>query len=87
MGVEVNISKSEFLNQFQNGDDFLDSTSDTTPNLATSVMERMKIIQQVDVSWDSASSESDRFNVDGANLTIRRTGSGSFVNDGFNVAD
>ncbi len=47
MGVEVNIVESKFLNQFQNGDDFLDSTGDTTPNLAASVMEKMKIIQQV----------------------------------------
>ena len=87
MGVEVNIVESKFLNQFQNGDDFLDSTGDTTPNLAASVMEKMKIIQQVDVSWDSEASESDRFDVDATNLTLIRTGSGSFINDGFSVGD
>ena len=87
MGVEILEISTKYYNEFKNGVGFTDSLLDFTNNFTGSVMENVKLVKQIDISWDSQSSESDRFNVDAINLRISRTGSGNFINDGFNVGD
>ena len=85
MGVKVSIIDSKFYNQFYNGIDYADRlTTQSTSNLTGSVMENIKVVQTVDVSWTSQASVSNKFTVSiiGGTTQIKRE-SGSFFDDGF----
>jgi len=87
MGVEILEISTKYYNEFKNGAGFTDSLADFTTNFTGSVMENVKLVKEIDISWDSEASESDIFDVDGINLRITRRGSGSFINDGFSIGD
>lgn len=86
MGINLIVKDTKFYPQFKNGIDYTDSPLDFTLNLAGSVMENIKIVQTIDVSWDSGASTSDTFTVSNGSTEISRT-SGSFKVDGFASGD
>lgn len=87
MGVELIVRNQKFYNEFKNDVGFVSNLADFTTNQTGSVMENVKVIQEVDISWLSMSSSSDKFDTDATALTLRRTGSGNFIIDGFSVGD
>jgi hypothetical protein len=87
MGVQLLIRDQKFFNEFKNDVGFVSNLSDFTTNLTGSVMENIKVVMLLDIEWKSVSSDSDRFDVDATALTITRTGSGSWLDEGFSVGD
>ena len=63
MAVKIIITSSRFYNQFKNGVNFTDNPSDHTNNLAGSVMENIKLIYEIEISW-GISYASDQFDWD-----------------------
>jgi len=86
MGVIVDILNVKFLNEFKNDIGFVSNLSDFTINLTGSVAENVKVIQNVDVSWNSVATIADEWTVESVTNSITRT-TGSFLKDGFYVGD
>jgi hypothetical protein len=87
MPVNIITSSSKFYNEFKNDVGFVSNLSDFTVNLTGLVMERVKTIQQVDVSWFSKSKLSNAtWSVDTTAGTLI-SNTGSFITDGFAVGD
>ena len=94
MPIDVLVTSQKFYNEYKNDIGFGSNLLDFTPNLTGSVMEKVKFIQQVDVSWSvqytspngSAADFAWTFTFAGTQLTIVRD-SGNFRNDGFSVGD
>ena len=59
MGVSILPILTKFYNQFKNGVTFGDFPLDFTTNLTGSVMDNIKLVKQVDVSWNYFASDSD----------------------------
>ena len=53
MAVNVQVISRKFFKQWVNGADFSANTGDYTNNLAGSVMQKIKLVQQIAVSWNS----------------------------------
>ena len=91
MGVVINVIESKFYNQFYNGVDFTDRLSESTNNLAASVMENVKVKQVIDVEWYAKSKDSsDTWTVDAPVAAATGTISSkntNFINSGFSVGD
>jgi hypothetical protein len=89
MSVNIIISSQKYFNEFKNDIGFVSNLGDFTNNLTGSIMENVKIFQQINVSWDSFSSQSNPFEKDsviGTVLGISRV-AGSWITDGFAVGD
>jgi len=96
MAVNVQVISSKYYKQWVNGADFSANTGDYTLNLAGSVMQKIKLVQQISISWstlydapnrDSALSQFYFSQPAATTLKIERADGGSFINDGFNVGD
>jgi len=96
VAVNVQVISSKFFKQWVNGLDYSANTSDFTLNLAGSVMQKIKLVQQISISWstlydapnrDSALSQFYMTKPAATTLKIERADGGSFINDGFNVGD
>ena len=86
MGVELRITDRKFYTQFKNGSTFASNLSDFTTNLASGVMERTKVITQIDVNWFSLSFAGNGYTFDSATLTLTRK-SGDWRDDGMSDGD
>ena len=94
MPIDVLVTSQKFYNEYKNGIGFGSVLTDFTPNLTGSVMEKVKFVQQVDVSWKvqytapngAAADFAWTFTFAGNQLTIVRD-SGNFKNDGFSLGD
>ena len=87
MKGEILVTGSDFLNEFKNDVGFVSNLGDTTKNFTGSVMERVKVIKQLDVSWFSKSKDATAtWTVDTTAGTLSST-TGDFIGDGFAVGD
>ncbi len=94
MPVTTQIVTTEFLNEFKNDVGFVSNLGDFTNNFTGSVMENVKFIQTLDISWKvtysspngSAAQFAWTFSLTGTVLTITRS-QGNFRTDGFAVGD
>ena len=87
MPVNIITSSSKFYSEFKNDVGFVSNLSDFTLNLTGLVMERVKTIQQVDVSWFSKTKlTSATWSVDTTAGTLI-SNTGNFIADGFAVGD
>ena len=87
MGVEILSRSTKFYNQFINGETFGDLPLDFTTNLTGSVMDNIKLVQQIEIGWFSKSKDSgSTWTVDTVAGTLS-TSSGNFITDGFAVGD
>lgn len=86
MGVNISIVSNKFYNQFKNNFDFSTNLTDYTTNLAGVVMEKIKVIRQLDVDWRSDSSKANSFTSSGTATKLTRV-NGSFIDDGFSIGD
>jgi len=95
MPIHLLVTSQKFYNEYRNGVGFASLLLDFTPNLAGSVMEKIKMVTQVDVSWDvafiapNADPQNFTWNLDFSNLPtfIITRPSPSFFTDGFAVGD
>lgn len=95
MGVKVQVISSKFYKQWINAADFSADLTNYTNNLAGSVMQKIKLVQQVSVSWES----NWVAQVSGANtfwvvsiptsttMSIVRNDGGNFLRDGMSNGD
>jgi len=86
MAVKIEVVEQEFLNEFQNDVGFVSNPADVTANLAGAVMENVRIIQKVQVSWKSDAAPGNEFIVSVGGLQITRA-NGSFIADGLSTND
>ena len=83
MGVNIVVRSAKFYSEFINDVGFGSNLSEYNENLAGSVMENIKLVQQVDISWGA---ESKTWVVNLIDFIITRD-SGSWRDDGFSVGD
>ena len=86
MPVNVEINNIEFLNEFKNDIGFVSNLGDVTNNLAGSVMERVKVIQTIDISWNALSTAGNLFRVTNSGTKITRD-IGNWSDDGITSGD
>ena len=84
MPIKIIVTDQKYYNEFKNDIGFVSNLGDFTNNLAGSVMEKVKIIQQVDVEWFSQGNSSDQWQLNGNQIT---RSDGNFISDGFSVGD
>ena len=85
MPISTTILSHKYFNQFSNDEDFLSNTSDFTENLAGSAIEAIKVVTQIEISWQAVASQSNPWTFlknTGTDWTITRA-NGSFFTDGF----
>ena len=88
MPISTTILSHKYFNQFTNNEDFLANTSDFTENLAGSAIEAIKVVTQIEISWQAVASQSNPWTFlknTGTDWTITRA-NGSFFDDGFWVS-
>ena len=87
MPIELLVTSQKLLNEFKNEIGFGANTGDFTNNFTGSVMEKVKFIQELNVSWYSYSKDtSSTWNVD-TTTGILTSNAGDFFVDGFAVGD
>lgn len=86
MPVNLLVTSQKFFSEFKNGTSFTDNPSDFTPNLAGSVMENLKVVREIEVSWFSQSVNGRPFTSVNSGARINWNG-GTFITDGFSVND
>lgn len=87
MGVEIIERSTKYFNQFKNDPDFTANLLEFTNNFTGMVMENVKLVKEIEVSWFSKSSTtSSTWTVNHTDGTIFSTG-GDFRKDGFAVGD
>ena len=88
MGLLLTVQSRKFFSQIKNGEDFSLLTGDFATHLKGNIMEKMRLVMQVDISWQSQATASNVFELVGAagDNQITRA-SGSFIDDGFAVGD
>ena len=90
MAVRINVTSQKYYNQFRNGVDFDLNPTEYTNNLAGSVMEKVKVLYNVDISW-GISYASENFEWDlttsGTTLTIVSNNGVNFKDEGFSAGD
>ena len=64
MGVSILVTDSKFYSEFINDVGFGNNLTEYTNNLAGSVMENVKLVQQVDIGWSFIASESDNAGIE-----------------------
>lgn len=90
MSVRTIVSSSKFFNQFKNGIAFNTNPSEFTRNLTGTVLEKIKLLQEIDVEWFSKSLDSNATwttNAPAASPGTIASNSGSFLRDGFSIDD
>ncbi len=90
MAVNLIVTEQKFFNQFKNGEDFSLNTGDFTNNLTGSVMEKVKVIQSLDVSWgiNYLPAQFDwTITTSGTIMTIVSNDGYDFNNEGFSAGD
>ena len=89
MGVSILITDSKFYSEFINDVGFGSNLTEYTNNLAGSVMENVKLVQQVDIGWSYTVSESDSMGIEEISPTQMRfdRSNPNWANDGFAVGD
>lgn len=85
MAISVKIKEQIFLNQFNNGTDLDLSTNVNTNFLVGNCSELLKTDITIQVSWKAESDATDIFSYNTNTLT--RSGSGSFITEGFNLGE
>jgi len=90
MAVDIIITRQEYLNEFKNDVGFVSNLGDYTNNLAGSVMENLKVIKEIDVSWSFSASQANG----GMGISELSAGvlqfvkaQGKWKNEGFAVGD
>jgi len=86
MGVVVSIVSQQYLKQWINGSSFGSDLTNYTNNLAGSVMQKFKLIQQIDVIWETTKLGGVEWDVSTAGVFFRED-AGSFLADGFSTGD
>lgn len=84
MPLKLLVQSRKFFSQLANGEDFSLNASDFATHLKGSVMEKLKAIYQFDISWDSNSTASEPYDIDG---NVIERPAGSFIADGFSIGD
>jgi len=85
MAVEFNVLTIDYYNQFNNGENLDQNLTDSTKNLVGNVTDKIRVRQNISVSWTSeATSNAVFFRI--LNNQIEFIG-GDFVNDGFTLGD
>lgn len=85
MAVEFNVLTIDYYNQFNNGENLDQNLTDSTKNLVGNVTDKIRVRQNISVSWTSeATSSVVFFRI--LNNQIEFIG-GDFVNDGFTLGD
>ena len=86
MGVVVSIVSQQYLKQWVNGPSFGSDLTNYTNNLAGSVMQKFKLIQQIDVIWETTKLGGVEWDISTAGVFFRED-AGSFLADGFSTGD
>jgi len=84
MGVSILVRSAKFYSEFINDVGFGSLPLEFTNNLAGSVMENLKLVQEIDIEWDSVASLSNTWFQTPTTITSQAN---SFINDGFAVGD
>jgi len=96
MAVSVQVSNVKFYKQWVNGSSFASDLTNFTQNLAGNVMQKIKVIQDIDISWLSEHTAPNRdsayiqwliTNPSATTINIIRSDGGNFITDGFNAGD
>jgi hypothetical protein len=80
MGVSILVRSAKFYNEFINDVGFGSLPLEFTNNLTGSVMENLKLVQEIDIEWDSVASASNTWFQTPTTITSQAN---SFINDGF----
>jgi len=86
MAITVTVANQKWFNEYKNGVGFASNPSDFALNLNGSVMEKVKVVTQIDVRWNGSVTASEFWNADVLLSTITKN-TGSWVTDGFSVGD
>ena len=86
MAVSVQVSNVKFYKQWVNGSLFASDLTNFTQNLAGSVMQKIKVVQDVDIAWETTTQGGVEWDVSIAGRFFRKD-AGSFNTDGFTVGD
>lgn len=87
MGVDIRIRNQRTFNEFKNDYSFASNPSDSTFNLAGSVMENIRVYTLIEVGWYSKTKDtSATWVINTANGTLESS-AGNFITDGFAVGD
>jgi len=86
MAITVTVANQKWFNEYKNGVGFASNPSDFALNLNGSIMEKVKVVTQIDVRWNGSVTASEFWNADVLLSTITKN-TGSWVTDGFSVGD
>lgn len=86
MGVSVQVSNAKFYKQWVNDSSFASDLTNFTQNLAGNVMQKIKVVQDVAVSWETTTQGGVEWNIAIAGRFFRED-AGSFNTDGFMAGD
>jgi hypothetical protein len=87
MGIQILERSTKYYNQFNNGVGFTDNLSKFTDNFTGSVMNKIKLVKEIQVEWFSKTKDS------GATWTVNtstgtlQSSTNKFIIDGFAVGD
>lgn len=86
MSVNVVINSIKFYDEFKNDIGFVSNLGDYTENLADSIMEKVQVVQEIDINWTALSSVSNLFLVTNSGTRITRQ-YGNWSDDGVTSGD
>ena len=89
MGATVLVVDTKYFTQYKNGTTFASNPGDFTPNLAGSVMEKVKVVRTVNIGWSYIASSGNPCSPNGsgpATLILTRT-AGNWGDDSFTIGD
>lgn len=86
MAVSVQVSNVKFYKQWVNGSSFASDLTNFTQNLAGNVMQKIKVVQDVAISWETTTQGGVEWDVSIAGRFFRED-AGNFNTDGFTVGD
>jgi len=89
MSINIIITNTEYLTEYKNDVGFVSNLGDTAPNLQGSVMEQVKLIRRVQLTWGFKASSSASVSVTpiGGGLGQMTVSSGTFAGNGIGVGD
>ena len=86
MAITVTVANQKWFNEYKNGVGFASNPTDFALNLSGSIMEKVKVVTQIDVRWNGSVTASELWSADVLLGTISKN-TGSWVVDGFSVGD
>ena len=86
MAITVSVVSQKWFNEYKNDVGFASNPSDYALNFTGSVMEKVKVVTQIDIRWNRSSSASEIWGADTSLGTITKN-TGSWLTDGFSVGD